>query len=412
MTNQDTPTNVQAIRRVYKTGHPTNSATATATATATHEETLYIECYPDPTSGKDILLWDDILTAFKEDTVLHLRSEAVVFSFLKGSDFINLLPLRFEKVPAVTLDVVVRGQQSGEDLSVKSLQEAPPTHPDGSGGGSVSASIITPGSIGPSPAGDLAQSATLVHTRRENTAYSADGEETQGIPYHIAAFNRSKNINNNSNIQPFIRSSQNQSSPSTEHRPLAEILMSASDGDKDAQNILGEMYKDGRGVCQDYDAALEWFLEAATQGLAAAQTNIGNLYRYGHGVPKDVSRAKVWDRIGEIHKLGQESQSNMSPTYNDGLGGGGGGGGVMQDPIEMTKLIQDFTKGGLVDAKYIVGAMYEEGRGVAKDYARVLEWYKRASELGHTLSREVHDRLRLKWRNGWVHAFRVRKVEE
>jgi hypothetical protein len=47
---------------------------------------LHLPYHPDTSSGKDILLWDDILAAFKED-VIHVLSGTIILPFLKGPDF-------------------------------------------------------------------------------------------------------------------------------------------------------------------------------------------------------------------------------------------------------------------------------------------------------------------------------------
>ncbi|WP_396230361.1 tetratricopeptide repeat protein [Gallionella capsiferriformans] len=44
------------------------------------------------------------------------------------------------------------------------------------------------------------------------------------------------------------------------------------------------MYRDGRGVLQDYMEAIAWFLVAADQGDASAQHNLGAMYASGQGV--------------------------------------------------------------------------------------------------------------------------------
>ena len=38
---------------------------------------------------------------------------------------------------------------------------------------------------------------------------------------------------------------------------------------------------------------------------------------------------------------------------------------------------------GSVKAQYILGEMYEEGRGVKQDYAKAIEWYRKAEKSGH-----------------------------
>src|SRR5262249_18722993 len=54
-----------------------------------------------------------------------------------------------------------------------------------------------------------------------------------------------------------------------------------------AQNNLGILYSNGRGVPQDQVRADLLFHSAAEQGLTEAQFNLGRSYRYGQGVEID-----------------------------------------------------------------------------------------------------------------------------
>ena len=56
-------------------------------------------------------------------------------------------------------------------------------------------------------------------------------------------------------------------------------MVSAEQDIARAQNALGIMYADGRGVPQDAAEAVRWFRLAAEQGNANAQANLG--LRYG-----------------------------------------------------------------------------------------------------------------------------------
>ena len=73
-----------------------------------------------------------------------------------------------------------------------------------------------------------------------------------------------------------------------------EMLPIAEQGNADAQNNLGVMYENGRGVPQDYAEALKWFRLAAEQGYARAQYNLGFMYYNGEGVPQDYVQAHMW----------------------------------------------------------------------------------------------------------------------
>ena len=70
--------------------------------------------------------------------------------------------------------------------------------------------------------------------------------------------------------------------------------MAADQGDAEAQYNLGLMYYQGKGVAQDYLAAMKWFRMAADQGHARAQCNLGGMYYQGKGVPQNTSEALRW----------------------------------------------------------------------------------------------------------------------
>ena len=60
------------------------------------------------------------------------------------------------------------------------------------------------------------------------------------------------------------------------------------------------MYKNGLGVEQSYEKAVEWYLKAAEQGLADAQNNLGNMYYTGTGVEQSYEKAvEWWQKVAE-----------------------------------------------------------------------------------------------------------------
>ena len=74
-------------------------------------------------------------------------------------------------------------------------------------------------------------------------------------------------------------------------RPLAER------GDPQAQNGLGAMYYNGKGVAKDFKEAVKWYRLAAAQGNISAQVNLGSMYYEGEGVTEDLIRAHIWLNI-------------------------------------------------------------------------------------------------------------------
>ncbi len=73
-----------------------------------------------------------------------------------------------------------------------------------------------------------------------------------------------------------------------EWRPLAE------QGVAHAQNVLGIMYSEGRGVPPDDAQGIRWYRRAAVQGFAPAQHHLGSMYAKGEAVPQNDVQAHLW----------------------------------------------------------------------------------------------------------------------
>ncbi len=55
------------------------------------------------------------------------------------------------------------------------------------------------------------------------------------------------------------------------------LTLAAEAGDRVAQNNLGALYRDGRGVEKNLEAAQHWFRKSAEAGYPKAQLNLGLL---------------------------------------------------------------------------------------------------------------------------------------
>jgi TPR repeat protein len=82
-----------------------------------------------------------------------------------------------------------------------------------------------------------------------------------------------------------------------------QIRIKAGQGDAEAQNNLGMMYANGKGVVQDDKQAAFWFRKAADQGEAMGQFNLGRMYFNGTGVPKDYVQAYLWTNLPAAQEL-------------------------------------------------------------------------------------------------------------
>jgi uncharacterized protein len=74
--------------------------------------------------------------------------------------------------------------------------------------------------------------------------------------------------------------------------------VAAEQGNAGAQEKLGSMYVDGKGVPRDYKEALKWYRLAVVQGAEYAPLYLGYMYSGGLGVPQDYVRAHMWFNLG------------------------------------------------------------------------------------------------------------------
>ena len=80
-------------------------------------------------------------------------------------------------------------------------------------------------------------------------------------------------------------------------RALEPCTIMAEQGFTIFQYILGQMYRQGWGVAQNYTEAVRWYRAAAEQGDAVAQHNLGFMYREGLGVPQNFVKAHMWFNV-------------------------------------------------------------------------------------------------------------------
>lgn len=128
-----------------------------------------------------------------------------------------------------------------------------------------------------------------------------------------------------------------------------ELRKLAERGDASAQNELGLLYYEGRGVPQDHRKAKEWFDKAVEHGHPGAQVNLGTLYLRGEGAPQSSQMALFWF----TRAAGQE------------------------DALALAKL----------------GLMYAQGRGVLQDFIQAHMWYNLSAARGEVRSAEARDAL-------------------
>ncbi|KAF9911007.1 hypothetical protein BX616_010704 [Lobosporangium transversale] len=145
---------------------------------------------------------------------------------------------------------------------------------------------------------------------------------------------------------------------------------SASQGYASAQNNLGCMYQHGRGVPQDYSTAVNWYLQAAAQGSDIAQSNLGYMYYHGKGVPQSYPKAIDWC-LKAANQGNITAQSDLGYMYLSS-----------QDYSEAFYWLNKAANQGHTDAQNNLGFMYSRGEGV-QNYSEAVDWYLKAANHGN-----------------------------
>jgi TPR repeat protein len=159
--------------------------------------------------------------------------------------------------------------------------------------------------------------------------------------------------------------------PETPPVDLAALRQSAAGGDADAQNNLGFMYANGKGVPKDYAEAARWFRKAADQNYPDAQNNLGVMYNNGQGFPRNYAEAILWYRkaadLGDV-----KAQYNLGQLYRHGYG-------VKQDYTEAAMWYRKAADQDYAYAQHNFGVCYKNGVGVPRDNDKAYMWLELAA---------------------------------
>ena len=151
-----------------------------------------------------------------------------------------------------------------------------------------------------------------------------------------------------------------------------DIERMAEDGDKYAQTCLGQMYRYGRGVDENYSSALKWFRKAAEQGHANAQNELGWMNYFEEGVDYDTSiRLKCFRKAAEQGHA--DAQRNLGSIYDYGHG-------ADEDYSTAMEWYRKAAEQGYARAQFHLGWMYENGKGVDKSFSTAVHWYRKAAK--------------------------------
>ncbi|NNM58436.1 MAG: sel1 repeat family protein [Legionellales bacterium] len=79
--------------------------------------------------------------------------------------------------------------------------------------------------------------------------------------------------------------------PSTYGYAYSYFEQRAEKGDPIAEDNLGRMYADGRGVAENPEQSVKWYAKAAAKHNADAELNLGVATLYGRGIAQNTGQA-------------------------------------------------------------------------------------------------------------------------
>ena len=151
-------------------------------------------------------------------------------------------------------------------------------------------------------------------------------------------------------------------------------------GNAGAMNNLGEMYRKGEGVSQDYAEALKLFNQAADKDDPGALYNLAEMYRYGEGVQQDYNEA-----YGYVSKAYLKDNNNpvflnlLGELYVTGQGTG-------KDPDRALVYFKQAADLGYYPAWRNIGYMYFGDCGIDEDENKALKYLKKAARAGDVIA--------------------------
>ena len=170
------------------------------------------------------------------------------------------------------------------------------------------------------------------------------------------------------------------------------IEPAASSGDAQAQEWLGDLFREGRGVPLDGERAIFWYTQAAQTGQVSVYVKLARMFERGEaGVPVDLDEAL---RYYELAGAAEHAPSLfvIAKRYADGDG-------VLRDKVRAVELFERAAAGGDQRAFARLGDLYADESEPPANAAAAAEWYRRASRTGDEKAMfklaELHERGRL-----------------
>jgi TPR repeat protein len=153
-----------------------------------------------------------------------------------------------------------------------------------------------------------------------------------------------------------------------------ELRAAAITGNHHAEFEVATRYADGRGVGQDFEQAVFWYMRAAEGGLAPAQYRLASIYEKGTGVRRNPRSAQDWYRRA-ANAGNAKAMHNLAVLFAEGAAG-------KPDLAAAGAWFKKAAERGVRDSQFNAGILYARGLGVKQDYIEAYKWFAIAAHSG------------------------------
>lgn len=168
-------------------------------------------------------------------------------------------------------------------------------------------------------------------------------------------------------------------------RALKYFIQAGTLGHVEAQCKVGDLYREGYGMPQNYGLAIEWYTRAAENGSITAKLNLGIMSEEGLGrLFKDYNAAHAhYFQAAETENA--EAIYRLGRLYHAGMG-------VPMNLVQARTYYEKAAKQGHILASYNAGYMYQFGLGDTTtslfgtpkiDYNKAFIYYMQAAKENH-----------------------------
>jgi len=176
--------------------------------------------------------------------------------------------------------------------------------------------------------------------------------------------------------------------PQSNETAIEYFKIAANLGHVQAQLAVGGYYY-AKNDCAE---AAKWLQMAAELGSAEAMFNLGVFYTEGMGVDQDLEKAADF-----FYRAARRHHAEARYAYADFCAQGMG---VEQDLEKAAKWFEAAADQGHVEAMFRLGQIYEEGQGVPVDLDKARQWYTAANQKGHRGATQALVMLQVKQMDG------------